>query len=704
MAMSSRRSAVALAVAAIVAIATPIAAPLGAQDVTLERLVGEMVDLDRLAVGPARYKTTQISSRDRRSTSPDAPHWFGNADGFGASPTPAFERVLDAPGDDGVGRYLVCDVEGPGALVRTWSAAMPGTLSVWIDGASEPWYRGPAERFLTARGAWVLRDAVGVDVGDAFRQQEANYFPVPFAKRLRIEYRGDLRERHFYHVALRRYEAGVSVRSMPSELDEVALDTVRGVLGALRTPPKPAGTRVALRFELRPGRHVVHACDGPGAVRRLRLRVEAPTEPPARDAALRGVVLRMHFDGASVAQVEAPLGDFFGAAPGVIPYGSQPMRVAPDGTMTCDFVMPFRARAAIELENTTQSPVTVVGEAIVAETPWRDDSSLYFRAGWSLAGDVTADPKRPVEVPWLVASGRPGRLVGISMTVVNPSPVPTAWGNWWGEGDEKFRIDGEVEPSWFGTGAEDYFNYAWSRPTPFAHPYCAMPHATGPGHRGYVSNVRWHVLDDVSFRRSIDTRIELLHHTRTPGVSVGVTRYWYAAPGVAETRSPLSQRDLVVPPLVPWLPVARLGSAGARFHQLEACEFSGDAVPFGAPGMSGLGGLSWQPKKAGDRFGTPLSTAEEADYRITLVMRTGPDVAAFRARVAGKPLVRVVDGRRLDPATPIDLASNGPPRLVTVAFAPVRLGIGDFFLVLEATRPGALAWDFFAVQKLPHKR
>lgn len=702
MSTSSKRSAALVAV--FVALVATCVLPAGAQAVTLETLLAEMTDLRRLATGPAGYTTTQFSSRDRRSTTPDAPHWFGNADGFGRSPVPAFERVLDAPGDDGIGRYLVCDVEGPGALVRTWTAAMPGTLSVWIDGASEPWYRGPAERFLAARGAWVVRDAQGLDLGDAFRQQEANYFPVPFAKRLRIEYRGDLKKRHFYHIGVRRYAAGTEVRSMPAAVESTTTGAIGRAAAALRAVPEPAGASVPLRFAMRPGARAMHACDGPGEVRRLRLRVDAPDDPAARDAALRGVVLRIRFDDASVAQVEAPLGDFFGAVPGVIPYASLPMRVAADGTMTCDFVMPFRARAAIELENTTAAPVTVVGEAILAEVPWRDGASLYFRAGWSHASDVTADPKRPVDVPWLVASGRPGRLVGISMTVVNPSPVPTAWGNWWGEGDEKFRIDGETEPSWFGTGAEDYFNYAWSRPTPFAHPYCAMPHATGPGHRGYVSNVRWHVLDDVAFRSSIDTCIELLHHSRTPGVSVGVTRYWYAAPGVAEVRAPFGRRDLVVPPLVPWLPVARLGSARARFHQLESCEFSGDATPFGAPGMSGLGGLLWQPKKAGDRFGTPYSTGEEAAYRFTFVMRTGPDVPAFRVRVGGKLLARVVDGRRLDPETPIDLATDGPPRLVNVTFAPASLGIGDLFIVLEATRPGRIAWDFYAVQKVPHKR
>ena len=44
-------------------------------------------------------------------------------------------------------------------------------------------------------------------------------------------------------------------------------------------------------------------------------------------------------------------------------------------------------------------------------------------------------------------------------------------GGWWGEGDEKFFVDGEKFPSTFGTGSEDYFGYAWGDCTLFQHAY-----------------------------------------------------------------------------------------------------------------------------------------------------------------------------------------------------------------------------------------
>ena len=60
-----------------------------ASPVTTGTLLDEMADLGRLARWPdPAYRTIQFSSYDRRSTTSDAPGWFSNADGFGASRFP----------------------------------------------------------------------------------------------------------------------------------------------------------------------------------------------------------------------------------------------------------------------------------------------------------------------------------------------------------------------------------------------------------------------------------------------------------------------------------------------------------------------------------------------------------------------------------------------------------------------------------------
>ena len=120
-----------------------------AETVTTGSLLQEMIDLERLAEFPQpSYKTVQFSSFDRRSVVPSQPGWFANSDGFGKEPIPGFEQVLQPPDKDGIGRYLICDVRGPGAIVRLWTARIVGSVQVYLDGSKQPLYDGEAEAFF----------------------------------------------------------------------------------------------------------------------------------------------------------------------------------------------------------------------------------------------------------------------------------------------------------------------------------------------------------------------------------------------------------------------------------------------------------------------------------------------------------------------------------------------------------------------------
>ena len=85
-----------------------------------------------------------------------------------------------------------------------------------------------------------------------------------------------------------------------------------------------------------------------------------------------------------------------------------------------------------------------------------------FHAKWHRDAFLPEDPeRRKIDWTMLKTEGR-GRFCGVMLHVWNPR------GGWWGEGDEKFFVDGEKFPSTFGTGSEDYFGYAWCNPTLFA--------------------------------------------------------------------------------------------------------------------------------------------------------------------------------------------------------------------------------------------
>lgn len=133
------------------------------------------------------------------------------------------------------------------------------------------------------------------------------------------------------------------------------------------------------------------------------------------------------------------------------------------------------------------------------------------------------------------------------MHIANQDPA------WWGEGDEKIYVDGEAFPSTFGTGTEDYFGYAWCDPNPFMRPYHAQPRCDGPGNFGHTNVNRFHVLDSIPFRTSLQFDIELWHWAET-NCSFDRVAYWYAAPGAGLSGN-VKQSDLVLLETTPPKPI-----------------------------------------------------------------------------------------------------------------------------------------------------
>ena len=478
-----------------------------AEPVTTGSLIIEMIDMFRLAEFPSPfYKTVQYSSYDHRSTLPGDRRWFENSDGFGREPVPNFEAVVREPDSTGVGEYLICDVNGPGAIVRVWTAAIRGTIRMYLDGAGTPVYDGPAEDFFRrpySMYAANIGDLNGVLDG-TFCQRNAAYCPIPFAKRCRIVWTGNINQIHFYQVNIRRYEPGTSVAAFtPGDLKTYERE-IRRVAAVMNNPdvfwsyvsgkkPEPFDVTVE------PDTFVeALTLKGPAAIERLTVLLDAGD----RDLALRQTIIHVICDGARWGQVQSPVGDFFGAAPGINPYNSAPFSVSPEGSMTSRFVMPCAEEIRVVFENLGNQPVHITGEALPAEYLWNDKTSMHFYARWRIDHGLVGPMGAIQDMPYLIANGG-GVYVGSAVFVLNRNEVPSPGGSWWGEGDEKVFTDEDTAPSIFGTGSEDYYNYAWSDPDIFMFPYCGQPRNDGPANRGFVTNNRWHILDDLPFRYRI---------------------------------------------------------------------------------------------------------------------------------------------------------------------------------------------------------
>lgn len=596
------------------------------QPVTTGTLLREMTDLKRLAEQPAHpYKYIQFSSYDRRSTSVNEPGWFGNSDGFGNEPVPGFEKVLKTPDENGTGEYLIAEVKGPGAILRLWTARINGKIRLFLDGSAI--YEGPAHDFFWKMPEKLAPETFPADYRDAFRQFDATYFPVPFAKSCRIEWIGDLKKTHFYHVGIRVYEPPCEVETFdPARLSSY-LPRIEEVTEIMRDPGKDrvddptAVTPFEAEISGQSKKELIRF-SGSRAIEYLSLKMSGGD----LNKLLRQSILNVYFDDSSVPQIQSPVGDFFGAAPGINPYQSVPFSVKPDGTMECRFLMPFRTSARIEIENLSEENVRLRGGVRVAGYDWTEGKSMHFRARWRINHELKASNVNVTDIPYLTAFGQ-GRVVGATSILLNPSPAPASNGNWWGEGDEKIFVDRGTFPSFFGTGSEDYYNYSWSSSAIFSLPYCGQPRNDGPGNRGFVSNYRWHILDDIPFTDRLAFYMELLHHGEVPGFAYGRMVYLYSLPGLPDDHVQVTKDDVREQTVPEWEPMAYRGSNGYRFINAEELIHFGSNIRTEEWSL-GAGGkiVIWHPAFQGDKISFSLpEDMETSNSRLVITFAKLPD-------------------------------------------------------------------------------
>jgi autotransporter-associated beta strand protein len=288
---------------------------------------------------------------------------------------------------------------------------------------------------------------------------------------------------------------------------------------------------------------------GQGAVTGFKVRVNGMTGTSDQWTALRALTVSMAWDGETNASVWAPLGDFFGTACGYIPYASLPLGMQTNGWMYCYWYMPFASQAQIVIGN--DDSVTRNVDVVITYAPLTQPISnlARFHAKWNRGVYVTKNGRSP-DYRFLTGSGQ-GRFVGLAMHVYQTVDVTP--GPWWGEGDEKFFVDGEMFPSWFGTGSEDYFGFSYGTPGYFSKPYhtqALAPPGTlyAPGNRALN---RFHITDNVPFQASFEGCIEKWFYTNDTITTYGMMPYWYLSPGGSDPYSalPLSSRtNYYVPP------------------------------------------------------------------------------------------------------------------------------------------------------------
>lgn len=194
--------------------------------------------------------------------------------------------------------------------------------------------------------------------------------------------------------------------------------------------------------------------DGPGIINRIWITIQDRSPEM-----LRGLVIRMYWDGEDKPAVEVPFGDFFGIGLGKTAVFENVLFSNPEGrSFNCVIQMPFRKSARIEVENEWDQNLDMLFYDIDLQLmeQW-DDRYMYFHTYWSR--DTLSTLGKDFEI--LPKVEGKGRFLGTNIGVqANPIYQDT----WWGEGEVKLYIDGDGKlPTLVGTGTEDYIGTAWGQ-------------------------------------------------------------------------------------------------------------------------------------------------------------------------------------------------------------------------------------------------
>jgi hypothetical protein len=586
---------------------------------SLRTMLGMLLDHDWLSwrAPPAGERCVQWSSYDRGSDAgPGSAGWYANHD------RNHYLRVVDGPAGE---EHVLVDAKGPGCLVRLWSANPSGTLHFDVDGR-----RVWSVDFAALCSGRV--DGVPPPLAAMHARGGNLYLPIPFAESLSVSATaGDL----YYLADVVQFAAGTGVEPFAPEQIGAEQELLQRLVPFALGSGYSAGTRVAdaARVEVPAG----------SVVKGVYVEIRDRRADVDLARSLQAVRLVVH--AGEEQTIDVPVPDFFGSTHwrewrsfqlGILPANATGMGEAASGY--CLWPMPMPAGGTLQLVAETpldgiELLLDVRYDELLATAP------MLFRANYHLSKGI---PTRPFSDHVVLDATGPGRFVGCSLLVRNPSRL------WWGEGDEKVWVDGEAFPSWFGTGTEDYFGYAWCDPTPFQAPFHAQIECQGPMNFGFTQLHRTHVLDNIPFQRSLRFEFERWHWVETTKMDYATVAYWYGAPGgkaLLPSVPPVDERRLERldgPPV--WVAedalegeALRVVSCGGGSHQVQDIgvferQFSHDAHRW------------WRDGRPGDVLVLAVPVATAGRYRVTAGFVQADDFGRVQLTLGGSPLGEPFDG------------------------------------------------------------
>ena len=638
-------------------------------------LVGRMLDLGHLAVLPAPgEKCAQWSSYDRASQYDEKTgkyvRWDANGDGNG---------IIRREGK----QVVMAEMKGPGCIWRIWSAAAKqGHVKIYLDGQETPVVELPFEKYFSGDTPPFNYPMLSYNLNLLGCSGQNLYLPIPYQKSCKVL--ADEGWGAYYQFVYSTYPAGTKVPTFSAALAREHAAALKKVNDFFKDKlgTDPAGERPGQKAECKkiavPAGQTAKVAEltGPRAITAIRVKMRFKDREDQM-AALRRLVLRITWDGQAKPAVWCPLGDFFGTAPGENLYKCLTTGMTKDSYYAL-WYMPFAHSAVVELVNDDTVQRDVQLEIVHAPLGRPFEGLGHFHAKWH-RDTFSLPPDRWPDWGMLRAQGR-GRFCGVMLHVWNPR------GGWWGEGVEKFFVDGEKFPSTIGTGSEDYFGYAWCHPGLFQRPYhCQTMTQRNKGHQ---SVLRWHITDNVPFHTSFEACIEKYYKNEERGTLYACLPVWYLDPKGVDPYQPVpaDQRDGYYenrPQMAGGFKV--LGDPPGNVDTQEMGHYRGGK-------WKNNDQLWWTGAKPGNKLELLVPVKKAGTYRVSAVMTKARDYGIVQLCLDGKKA-----GEPVDLYNPEVIATQPPVPLGTH-----ELSEGDHKLTVEivGANPKAVKGYMFGLDYL----
>ncbi|MHB0999028.1 MAG: glycoside hydrolase family 172 protein [Armatimonadota bacterium] len=401
------------------------------------------------------------------------------------------------------------------------------------------------------------------------------------------------------------------------------------------------------------------------------------------------LVLKMYWDDEKTPSVESPINDFFCQGHGLdMKVNSLPIRVTADGkARNCYFAMPFKKSARIEITNEGKEPV----HAMYWYIDWQKMDKLakdtaYFHAKYRQEYPCVSGKDYLI----LSANGK-GHYVGCNLSVRNQEA------GWWGEGDDRFYIDGEEKPSIMGTGTEDFLCDGWGI-REMEGLFYGAPLVEGYGIMQKATAYRFNIQDPVPFNKSLKVTIEHKGARMMPDGNwngyveraddFSSVAYWYQTePHVEFTKMPPVEMRLYPYNAIPiegesLLPAVESKGGNASNQQMI--------------GWSNNDQLFFTPQTQDASFTVKFKSPKEGRYTIYLYPTKSWDYGFYKAYLDGAPAGKTMDLYAQDVTSPKALS-----------IGTFQLSEGDHTLKFECMGKNPLSDGYFLgldmIELLPAK-